>query len=953
MGVAVSIVSAVLKSVVGDKIGDGLIKDLIGISIDEASGKGINEIANFINGEKSKIDSIFSKDNMEYMGIPEDKTAYVIAEIKELLSKIDITDEVFRRCKYNNMILKDFMWEEYVAFRNKPNHIECESEIKTCIFALVEVLNNAMRESEDFSNKMLIQISNAADDANIGLRKISEYMEDNFAKLDNNSQIVLNILLMILEQIQTMNMKDNETNSTTNEVKKFKNNKKEDYIKTWNSRLFLHIDNDENPITLADAFIMPDYRMYERTIKIELYDTLDNIIDKFIEFNKTSTMLITGVPGIGKSSITSWIANEYKNDNRLIVLRFRDWKREILEKSLLFAICTKLECENEDLENKILVIDGFDEIKALDIGDKLLYSFLNDLKDFKNFKCIITSRPTYINQKYFQNIVEVQKFDIERIDMFYKKITGSRLDKRKKIESNLEVLGVPVILYMSIMTEMDISENPTKPELYSRIFAEKGGIFDKFSYRGSEYDVGNQILRDPQNIKKYLKFLGEIAFSMFEKNDTVLLKDQFEIPELYFQGKSINVLEFPIKYLLENDNYNFEFIHKSIYEYFVAEYIFLFMKEASDDNKIHFAGTMEYLLKRRILPKEILEFLKFKIRVNLYDYFDTINEAFELMLKDGLTYHTRDCYEDMFKCEMNVLTNMLEIMHLWEREELKINLSNTSYLRYNNFNFNLENVEPINSNFQGIYLVRANLEQVNFKGMNLEEANLKGAILKKAILVGANLKEANLVKADLTDARLRGADLSDAYLNGSKLVCADLTNSRLKRADLRETDLSGIDLSGVDLSTTYLRGANLSFAELNKTCLSGLDLSKTIFINAKLVGANMTEANLAYANMRRADLKGAILQDAYLYRTDLSDADLRGATLTGTFVKGIHLKNANLSRIDLKRVDLSGVDLFGVIFDENQINYLGEKYDMQGTKVIINNTEKVVSYEEYQMKGGR
>ena len=43
----------------------------------------------------------------------------------------------------------------------------------------------------------------------------------------------------------------------------FQNNKKQDYIKTWNSRMFLHIDDKENPLTLADAFIMPDYIMHK------------------------------------------------------------------------------------------------------------------------------------------------------------------------------------------------------------------------------------------------------------------------------------------------------------------------------------------------------------------------------------------------------------------------------------------------------------------------------------------------------------------------------------------------------------------------------------------------------------------------------------------------------------------------------------------------------------------
>ena len=43
------------------------------------------------------------------------------------------------------------------------------------------------------------------------------------------------------------------------------------------------------------------------------------------------------------------------------------------------------------------------------------------------------------------------------------------MDKKENIESNLEVLGIPVILYMAIMSKVDISENLSKPEIYNRM----------------------------------------------------------------------------------------------------------------------------------------------------------------------------------------------------------------------------------------------------------------------------------------------------------------------------------------------------------------------------------------------------------------------------------------------------------------------------------------------------
>ena len=481
-------------------------------------------------------------------------------------------DEIYRKYKYNAEALKEFLWLQYSDL--KGHNIEYENDIKKVLFLIAKELLTLKKESEEFETDLLIQISNTVDDTKTEVQKLFEDTNNNSNKLDKNAQILIQIqqiLQILLEKIQSNNKDNNIINN-----KEFQNNKKGDYIKNWNSRLFLHIDNDEKPLTLADSFIMPDYRIHKQINRIEFSygDTLDNIIDKFIEYDRSSTMLITGVPGIGKSSITSWIANRYKDDDRVLILRFRDWEPEELEKGLLKAIYNTLGYKKSDLDNKILVIDGFDEIKLLHERNRLLDIFLNNITEFDNFKCIITSRTAYIDARRFENVVELQQFNIDKVDRFYTKITGNKLKKGEKIESNLEVLGIPVILYMAIMSDVNIEGNSTKSELYNRIFAERGGIFDKFCSEGISYDKANQILRDPKNIKKYLNFLANIAFEMFESNTLLLQKERSSIPELEIGEGKISILEFPIKHLFESTEFNVEFIHKTIYEYFVSEYIF-------------------------------------------------------------------------------------------------------------------------------------------------------------------------------------------------------------------------------------------------------------------------------------------------------------------------------------------------------------------------------------------
>ena len=640
----------------------------------------------------------------------------------------------------------------YIAAEKILNNLKNnDSNVIEAIRTGLNIINNSVSNDEckDFLNILCEEISN---EKNISLYKeillllLQQANEQN----KQNEQNYIEIKKQ-LELINTkLNKDDVESKKIeTPEEKKFQNDKKTKYIENWKSILFLHKNNKENPITLEQAFVTPNYKIYKSVEEIEFSseDILDEIINKFIQYNRTSTMLIMGVPGIGKSTMTSWIANEYKDNENVIILRFRDWDTNELNNGLLNAICNTLCCKKGDLENKILVLDGFDEIKSLHTGNHLLNIFFNNIKDFDKIKIIITSRSSYINSKYFRNVIELQTFDIHKVEKFYKKITNKDLIKKEKIESNLEVLGIPVILYMAIMSDVDISKNPTKPKLYNRIFAEEKGIFDKFD----QYDNGNQILRNPENIKKYLEFLQEIAFKMFEKSGLILNKDEYEVPPLEFNGNYISILEFPIKHLFENTESNIEFIHKSIYEYFVSEYIFISInqeihKKSSNEELAKILGCM--LIKNH-LSSEIREFLVFKIKNSKLNYlFDTIKNVFNLMLKDGMTYYTEKCYKNVIDCEMNIFTNMLELVHLWERKLFRFNNQIVNYIKHN-------------------YKVLLNLKALDLTKANLSKVNLKLAKLARTNLTQADLSWADLSGADLSGADLLGVDLSEAILNNT------------------------------------------------------------------------------------------------------------------------------------------------------------------------------------------
>ena len=708
-----------------------------------------------------------------------------------------VIERALNASTYNKYKNKDILYNAteklFLNFKENENNIEA---VKACLSEIIPDVDRVT--CEKFIEKFFDEI--CRDD--YLFKRVTFVLEEKGIKYNQNEFLQLKEMIKknhdeIIETIKEFNSE--YVKSGIGEKIKFKNNKKQDYIKDWNSRLFLHIDNDERPITLADAFIMPDCKLHKCIERVGFTnkDSLEKIIDRFVKYEKTSTMLIIGLPGIGKSSITSWIANKYKNNDGVIVLRFRDWDSMELRNGLLEAICDMLECNRQDLEDKILVLDGFDEVKALKIRNELLNDFFNDIKDLNVFKIIITSRPGYIDSTYFQNVFELENFNIDKIDIFYKTITGNLLDKKEKIESNLEVLGIPVILYMAIMSNVDISENPTKPELYNCIFSEKGGIFDKFFDGKSEYSIGKQIFRNPENIKKYLKFLQEVAFDMFEKNNFILTKNEYKIPKLNFQGQKLKIVEFPIKPFLESDGYNIEFIHNSIYEYFISEYIIAKIEEKINGTKEGLAGVLGILFKKGMLSKEIIDFLKYKItKIELKNKFDVVNSTFQLMIQDGMTYYTKKCYKGVIKCEMNIFSNMLEIIHLWEKEYLVYSNLFLEYIRYNkNSMLNLKNIH-INDidNFYGF----GDLSYVYLKGADLQGTNLLESKFNEkygqvgfvnADLSGANLKMLNLRYINLMGADLTGADLTGADLTGTNLIFAKLMDIILDRTTLENTIL--------------------------------------------------------------------------------------------------------------------------------------------------------------------
>lgn len=615
MGFTASVVTAVLKAVVGEKFGGGLTKDLIGISIDGITEKGINEINDFINREKSKIDSILSKENMESMGISEDYFDYVVTEIKELLPKIDITDEVFRQCKYDSMNLNVFLWDKYKKYKN--DYIECESEIKRCLFAVAEALNKLVYESENFEKDVLIHISNSVDDTNVELQKISEYMDNNFGKLNTDNQAILEILQIILKQ--------NQEESTKNKDNKQKiKSRTQEYADKWKENMFLNnFDKHDGDIginvKLKDVYLekhLPYFRW--RNNEGDPDTKLKKLLSEYIYTqDKRKMLLVLGQPGIGKSTLITWIIINFKKvvENILVYQFASDLKNMDvcnLDKDKKVITLGELELSVDDLEGKILILDGFDEISLKRDRTEVLnrlYKYLIKEDLLRKFSLIVTCRENYIQNVYRIDCdyVTLQSWGVSQIQSFckvYSKKTKSDISDSTmmNIIKNKDVLGIPLILYMVLALDISVEKEGSIVDVYDQIFSLKeGGIYERCFINIKKNKM--EKYADPHwvySLKEQIHQISrDISLWMFENNpnEASILQDKYtEICTNIVKKSNQNTDNIEQDILIGSyfkmvrhtegiDTEKLGFVHRSIYEYFFIEYLCVSMCQAINESQ--------------------------------------------------------------------------------------------------------------------------------------------------------------------------------------------------------------------------------------------------------------------------------------------------------------------------------------------------------------------------------
>lgn len=687
-------------------------------------------------------------------------------------------------------------------------------------------------------------------------------------------------------------------------------NRAKEYADKWNRNVFLNDfdEEDENPgvnIKLREIYqeVCLPYYIWKANIEPSDPEKLKNLLRKrTIDNSDRNMLLILGQPGIGKSTLITWIiSNLIKNMDKVFVYQFAsdlqnvNWQGD----DILDDIFKKLDLGYNELDNKVLILDGFDEVYASDGREKILnqiYRKLKATKYLKNFSIIITCRENYVYKLSVLkcDYIILQAWNGVQIQEFcdtYSRISKCNITENmiEKILDNENIFGIPLILYMVLALNIAIEESGGIIDIYDQIFSlEGGGMYDR-CIRNSEYG-DEHIIISKANIKYQIHQISQrIAFWIFENNPekAYITQEGYEkicgdvMDEMPGENEDIkkyfligNYLKL-VKHCEGIDTDELHFVHRSIYEYFVVVYFYESIYKLRTVGEM--AGKFGELLKDGQLSEQILAFIKYKFdKMRINNLSNMTRNTFQLMLRDGMTYYTGRPFTNILNRELNVFSNMLEIVRLWNSVLGEFDGNITLYLQFNKRN----RLNLVGLNLRGANLVGVDLTEANLKGADLEGANLEGADLTRANLVKANLIGANLIGADLTGAKLAGANLASAYLI--------------------DADLAGADLIGINSTNVNLKRANLTEAKLK---------------GAKLKGADLTGAKL----------KGADLAGAYLSLANLSAANLVGANLTSTY--------------------LNETDLVSTIFDTKQVELLYKIYDLVDSNVYIE--DKIIEYKDY------
>ena len=515
----------------------------------------------------------------------------------------------------------------------------------------------------------------------------------------------------------------------------------------------------------------------------------------------------------------------------------------------------------QDFNDSLLLLDAYDELQ--NVNNDVHQFFDTLVKKISKYHCkvIVTSRLNYLNLSRIEEettTVELLSFNEDLRKRWLDKY-GNKIKSYDYLTSGLEkeennLMGIPIVLYFIAYSDLNVSDCSNKYDLYQKLFG-----LAAIRERVYGYDIHKPLY---ENAESLYQLMLNIALHIFQRN-TDLMIDKSTVEQLLETSLMQDDLKDTLlKYCGIASYFNskgdgiFEYIHKSIYEFFLSIKIYnevtsIVKTYGNDtDNISERISDISNLLLSAKLTDQTLEFIFEQMEADQAKLSQMASNAtdfvYEFLKLGPMTIPQNSSQKDQNLPD--ILTQIKNLFfNIWKIYNRLILLTNKDQLADWFYD---ENKKTLLCEF---------LRLSCYRGIELEHIHLKSAKLNSADLSNADLRGAHLIGAHLNGAHLNGAHLNGAYLIGTHLRNADLSNAHLNDA--------------------HLNDAHLNDAHLN---------------DAHLIGAHLNGADLRGAHLIGADLSNAHLNGAYLNNADLSNAHLNGADLRGAHLSGIHLRNLDL-----------------------------------------------------------
>lgn len=678
------------------------------------------------------------------------------------------------------------------------------------------------------------------------------------------------------EVIIILNRKDGG-DERDNERQKVKSRTQE-YADKWNENMFLNdfSEWDEKAgtnVKLKDVYIETHLPHFIWGNNKRISSELKVLLSKYIDNkNKNQMLLILGQPGIGKSTLITWITkNLTHNIDRILVYKFVDdlntieWKNKNLSFDIVDKILRTLNLTYDTLYGKVMILDGFDEVSMGEFG----FSILNQLyrKLIKNtswykVSIIVTCRENYIKElhKVECDYITLQPWNEIQIKSFcgiFQSRTNINISEYtiKNVIDNKDILGIPLILYMVLALNIVIEKKSSLVDVYDKIFSLEGGIYDR-CIDNKNFEYFHRI----SEIKKQIHQISrEIALWMFENNPA-----KANIPREVYENTCNDVIQVQSDDGIKQDfligNFfklvrhcegigteKLYFVHRSIFQYFVVENFFCAIKKDlftfSGKNQENIMNNIANYMKTGQLDNTMGEFLKYKI----FKEYDNMN-----IDKKGEFWRLWDALaEKMMKHGMlnTIKGNMQRFDYIAKHEA--ICFRNTMYL-----------LSLISEIYPQNKYILSDIEE----GLLLMYVRLYSAVSLFSVSYGVDGKR--LHPLYIQKAVFTGRNYSDLYLAGANFYGSNFTNQDLKKSILSNADLTNVVMVNTNLVQAKLEHANMKKANLSRADLTGADLE----------GANLTGANLEASIWHESDIQKIIPQlktANFTYLIAIEDDDVK------------------------------------------------------------------------------